>query len=1190
MSRLARQRRRALGLARRAARRAARSGLARRVRGPRLSVVVPFYNVEAYLADCLDSILAQGYDDFEVILVDDGSPDGSREIAERYVAADRRLRLVTRPNGGLGAARNTGVREARGAFLTFVDSDDLLPPGALQALMGSALDTGSDIVVGAVDRFDSVRRWRPTWVDGVHADRRTAIRVEDHLPLLRNLYTWNKVYRKDFWDAQGLWFREGVAYEDQPIVTQLLARARTIDVIPDVVYEYRARDDKSSISQQTATLKDLRDRLAAWRVSHETFRRELSGTVYEGWLATLFDAHFHWYLTSRGTVDDDYWNELSDAVRFFADQAPQWIWDATEPAKRVLIELALRDRRADAQELVRQEHQKTEKWDAVVQDRGIRVLLPFHDDPDLDPDLFLLRPEQITLHHSVENAHWSVRDGRAHLHLTGWAYLDKVDLSRFPATTSVVLRDDRTGDEHVTAVTVHPRVTTPPPQEDLWCDYGPGTFAVDVPVEDVLDPHGTGAHGTGTDDTWTVLVRVEAGGFAVTTPVSWLLRLGAAGIIPAWPTAPHTRLVPEWAFRQPLRFRVDRGGAGVADVRLEGRRLTVRLVDGDHVDEVEASAGSDRAVGRVVEAPDGTRTATVDLPAVAAPAPGVELLWRVTGRAVDGAVVPLVVPGDSAVLHAGVDRRLVVGANRMRELVVAEWGLGASAEAVEVRPDGSLLVTGRVHGAADEVRLSSTGLKVGSEGPVAPVVDGRFTAGLDLGHQLLRFGRQPLPIGHHDLGVRVRRGDEWVSVPMVATASFAASLPLPVTTDVHEGSVVRGPQGGVRLTLVRPIGEARGRYRQHRLRQSPPRTGGLTRGILFRSYFGEQVTDNGLSIQRELQRRGSDLPVYWAVQDHSIPVPDGSVPVVVNSREWYQLLGSVRYYVDNMYQPEYHHKPDGQVLVQTFHGYPFKVMGHTHWRQQQFSQARIAAYDARAAEWDHLVSPARYATPLLRREFAYDGDVLEIGYPRNDVLQSDRAGRLREVVRDSLGIRPDQTAVLYAPTFRDYLAEEDSRAVMADFFDFAEAHRRLGDDHVILIRGHAFNARVAKRAGSRPGCLDVTDYPEVSDLYLAADAAIVDYSSLRFDFGVTGKPMVFHVPDLERYQQTRGWLFDFEPTAPGPLLETTAQVADALTDLEGLRTRYAAAHEKFRADYLDLEDGQAGRRFVDAVIAPRGDA
>ena len=146
MSRLAARRHQAVVLGRRIAGRAVRTRLGRRIRPPRISVIVPFYNVEAYLEECLDSILGQDFDGFEVLLVDDGSPDGSRAIAERYAARDPRVRIITRENGGLGAARNTGVRAARGRFLTFVDSDDALAPGALRRLHETAVRTGSDIV------------------------------------------------------------------------------------------------------------------------------------------------------------------------------------------------------------------------------------------------------------------------------------------------------------------------------------------------------------------------------------------------------------------------------------------------------------------------------------------------------------------------------------------------------------------------------------------------------------------------------------------------------------------------------------------------------------------------------------------------------------------------------------------------------------------------------------------------------------------------------------------------------------------------------------------------------------------------------------------------------------------------------------------------------------------------------------
>jgi CDP-glycerol glycerophosphotransferase len=286
----------------------------------------------------------------------------------------------------------------------------------------------------------------------------------------------------------------------------------------------------------------------------------------------------------------------------------------------------------------------------------------------------------------------------------------------------------------------------------------------------------------------------------------------------------------------------------------------------------------------------------------------------------------------------------------------------------------------------------------------------------------------------------------------------------------------------------------------------------------------------------------------------------------------------------------YHRKPEGQVIITTFHGYPFKQMGHPHWRNLQFSRERIDTYVARTLEWDYLVSPARYATPLLTRDFGYSGPVLEIGYPRNDVLQSTDAPKIRTATRESLGIPENVTAVLYAPTFRDYLTVDDHLAPMIDFLDAPRLARHLGDDYVVLVRGHAFNRRMPQRQHRQSNLIDVTDYPDPADLYLASDAAVLDYSSLRFDYGVTGKPMLFLVPDLQRYQETRGWLTDYEPTAPGPLLNTTEEVASALENLEDVVSSYADTYRRFRQEYLDLEDGRAAARLVDAVIVPRGDA
>jgi CDP-glycerol glycerophosphotransferase len=125
----------------------------------------------------------------------------------------------------------------------------------------------------------------------------------------------------------------------------------------------------------------------------------------------------------------------------------------------------------------------------------------------------------------------------------------------------------------------------------------------------------------------------------------------------------------------------------------------------------------------------------------------------------------------------------------------------------------------------------------------------------------------------------------------------------------------------------------------------------------------------------------------------------------------------------------------------------------------------------------------------------------------------------------------------------------------------------------------------AEDPGESPGWRDVTSWPDIAELYLAADALITDYSSAMFDFAVTGRPLLFYTWDLEHYRdQSRGFYFDFEAEAPGPLLRTPEEVVAALGDLDGLRERHAERYAAFSARFCHLDDGRASERVVDAVF------
>lgn len=209
---------------------------------PLLSVIVPVYNVEEYLAECLDSILEQPEAPFQVIVVDDGSPDGSARIARKYARRDARVTVVTRANGGLSAARMTGIEHATAPYLTFVDSDDLVDAVGLWEAIDRLDTTGADYALLPYQQFRDPNAISPTppWVAEFHGERRTVV-AHEHPEVLAQATAWSKVYRRTFWDRAGLAFREGVLYEDQEVTARAFAAADRIDLVPFPTYLWRVR-------------------------------------------------------------------------------------------------------------------------------------------------------------------------------------------------------------------------------------------------------------------------------------------------------------------------------------------------------------------------------------------------------------------------------------------------------------------------------------------------------------------------------------------------------------------------------------------------------------------------------------------------------------------------------------------------------------------------------------------------------------------------------------------------------------------------------------------------------------------------------------------------------------------------------------------------------------------------------------
>lgn len=374
-----------------------RTGMVPRPGPPRLSVIVPVYNVEEYLAECLESILGQTYRDFEVVIVDDGSTDRSSEIAGAYARRHANLSVVRTENRGLGAARNRGVLESRGELLAFVDSDDKIPDYAY-ALMVDTLDrSGSDFVVGSARRFEADRAFQPLWLRRLHARRRLGIVADDFPEILGDVFAWNKIFRRYFWDRQQLSFAEGVRYEDQVMLTRAYLTAGGFDVVRRPVYDWRLRHDESSITQRRHEIADLRDRVLTKRWSLETARALGSGDVVDIFLMRVLAGDMPQYLRQIPGCSDEYWELLRDGVREIWGSSHSLSESILVVQFRLLGWLVEHDRRTEAETVLAFVADHQGALPVEFEDGAGIAHLPYWDAPEsgIPRELYRLREQDL---------------------------------------------------------------------------------------------------------------------------------------------------------------------------------------------------------------------------------------------------------------------------------------------------------------------------------------------------------------------------------------------------------------------------------------------------------------------------------------------------------------------------------------------------------------------------------------------------------------------------------------------------------------------------------------------------------------------------------------------------------------------------------------------------------------------------
>src|SRR4051812_25022199 len=1185
---------------------------------PRISVVVPIYNVEPYLEECLDSIARQTYRDLEVVMVDDGSKDNSPEIAKRWASTDERFRLVTQPNGGLGSARNTGIKHAGGELLAFVDSDDYLAPNAYQLLVEALDETGSDFATGNVLRLQSQGARQAAFLSEAFAKTRLKTHVAEHRPLIADRVAWNKLFRREFWDKQGRSFPEGVLNEDIPVILPAHFAADSVDVISDPIYYWRSRDsDELSITQRRIEPKALNDRLAAmdqvvdWLDKHG--KRKWKRWYYEGVVAD--DLRF--YVNPLASADEEYRELFLDKVNAFLDRAPKGIYDPLPAIERLRWHLVRRRLMPELLEVLRfQREELRDRPPIEIRGRWYGDY-PFREDERLKiPSSVYLLEGELGLRVEIDALEW---DGDR-LRVRGHAFIRGIGAAT-PETQHlklVMLRRGRlrrvrirlSAVELDTTIVRRPDATAAVPQRlvDLeWSGF-----------EASLDPRKLRSSGRLRPGLWELFVIARAGKvhrrrasrfhFNPLRPLRGIeIPLPGEVRAKAVPTAGRSVLID-------LRAQ----WANVLGQRLDGKALEL-------TGEAHGPHGEKPRLAVIRRADEKTFKYKMEVEAAQSPAPfktRVKLADVLESGHADAApeeAEEAEADDDEEELEESEDRQAwdleALGGGPARSV-----GLASDAGATVWRDEGrelALLPTRKLDatlveqvprpvvreaawGESGELRLSGD-LPAGSGALELVLVardygdlwsfpaqrdDSHFSATLSPAHTRSLAGTLPLREGKWDLYARDAGADEAAPrVPVAISRELYERLPVTTTAGRKPFALTAAYDDRAVLVVERDLEEAEsGQYHQRLLREQvyvARRQEPLRDAVLYTSFDGRQYSDSPRAIHEELVRQESPLEHLWVVRDGQCRVPDTAQAVRELSREWYEALGSARYVVTNDHFPGWFRRRPDQTCLQTWHGAPLKPLGLDVTSRRQ--QLHPADWPKQIGNWQYVLSPSRFATPVIKRAFALEGEPLETGYPRADVLaRPDREEAGREL-RTRLGIPDGKRTVLYAPTFRNRVFDARGNYRLDVRLDLEGLRTAVGDDTVILFRKHPY---VADPAPTEPRGFvhDVSSYPDATELLLAADVLVTDYSSIMFDFAITGRPMLFYAYDLEGNGNASRFYVDYESTVPGPVLRTIGELGDALRDIESVRSSYAARYDEFRRTFCELDDGHAAERVVDRVF------
>lgn len=1146
-----------------------------------ISVIVPIYNVEEYLASCLNSLLWQGNVELEVIMIDDGSTDRSGEIARQYAQEYSNFRYHLIENGGLGHARNYGVQFARGTYIAFVDSDDIVVRSTYEKMFTLAQRDKSDLTICNSLRFKGNKFWS-NWLScpifGNHVESVTHITRFPNL--FYNAASWDKLILRDFFLKHQFQFPENILYEDIPVSIPMHYFANHVSLLNSAGYLWRVRDGATkSITQNNQNMRNLTDRLTILKMLDNFFAQNVSDQVlWEAKQRKALDNDLMIFINECESVSREQAGEILRLVNEYIDQAidPE-IFSSLSLINQQKYALV---RKGDVDGLIRiRDYQQKKYGEAPVTEQNGRLIAELPDelfpiqDRDMTNEFAQMIPRKYIDAMTVKN------DGT--IEITAHVYKRRINIVH-------------AGEQEIT----------------VWLLHELTHYRIPLEVQAVPSKQLTEDVGSVVDaDTGRVTrYNYDGTGFRIVIDLSKL-------------TLPREQ-VGRYKLMIHYQNRFTQG-----DVFLGGcnRDITnacegVATVFGELMAEAHFSYLNELEISLSHQDVFLEDAIAANSEIVCRLSRAVKSLWIMKDeehlffRPVDqagryslglesfepGVKYSVLMENEEEAQAKVPCRKRDIAILEDRSFAVVQSSIGSCTLSLQVYKHLTQIVKFKRNGAKLSLWLRDSGrIPQDTERAVSArlLVDDRIS-GQEV---ILAEAKTALKKGQLECFFQIDFGDsrvtknfyqsirevyiEYVSAGVVLakeslySSNFFSERFLFETLEVR---TYRGAAGTFRLGLKQLWAKDEDTDQKRKLltfqnypkyREKPLDS----RLIVFESMWGRKYSCNPRALYEYIDKHYPEYKCVWSLNDARTPIKGRGRRVRRGSQEYFRCLATAKYFVNNVnFQTEYVKRPE-QVEIQTMHGTPLKTLGLDV--SADFPTERVRAqFLEKCARWNYLIVQGRFMEEKAEGIYAFSEKILKTGYPRTDELFR-RNEACVSSLKSSLGIPMEKRVILYAPTWR-----VSNRFDMQ--LDLERMRAALGEDYVLLVRIHHLAAAGYKPPEDRDFIFDLTSYRSIEDLYQVSDLLITDYSSVMFDFALLDKPMIFFAYDLEEYRdQLRGMYVDFEKEAPGPLVRTTGEVIAAIlaAEKDGVSLSRAAA---FKEKYLTYEREDSCRRIVKEVFHP----